>query len=407
VSGVLSLALLALLGQVRLQDETDPKGLVSTINCSGAGITCTRSGSVGTLTVAGGGSPNVSCESGQALFWNGSVYSCVSNVTSSTSATSAESCGALASNPADCGANQFCTGTGSDAACVCAQPSFSSLSGSATSAQLPSATSAAKGAVLVPAAGCNATSQKVHWDGTAFSCGTDQTSAGGGYNTIIDEATPLTQRTDLIFTGDGVAVSDNGAETVVEIDDLAALATDLDCASCVNLASEVGGTLPLANITDGASASQCLLSGGAGGDPAWGACGGSAMGYVEQVATLNAATTTDAQVIYVGCALTAPTATAAISRCYVPKAGTLKVAYVYARATTAGTAEAWTCNIRKNNTTDTAIATVSASAQDRVWSNTGLSIAVVAGDYFEVKCTNPTWATNPANVTFMGVVYIE
>jgi hypothetical protein len=153
----------------------------------------------------------------------------------------------LAANPTDCGANQFCTGTGANAACVCAQPGFSNLSGSATSAQLPSATSAAKGAVLVPAAACNATTGKVHWDGTQFSCGTDQTSAGGGYVTVYDEASALTQQSELVFTGDGVSASDNGSQTVVEIDDIAALTTDLDCASCVNLAAEVGGTLPIGN----------------------------------------------------------------------------------------------------------------------------------------------------------------
>jgi hypothetical protein len=79
---------------------------------------------------------------------------------------------------------------------------------------------------------------------------------------------------------------------------------------------------------------------------------------------------------------------------------------VWCHAATAGTNEAWACNIRLNNTTDTLVQSLSSSAGYRVWSNTGLSIAVVAGDYIEFKMVNPTWATNPANVRFGAAVYI-
>ena len=41
---------------VILKDEGVSQGQVSTINCSGAGVTCTRSGTTGTMTVSGGGS---------------------------------------------------------------------------------------------------------------------------------------------------------------------------------------------------------------------------------------------------------------------------------------------------------------------------------------------------------------
>ena len=40
---------------------------------------------------------------------------------------------------------------------------------------------------------------------------------GGGGHVIEDEGTPLTQRADLNFTGDGVSVADAGAKTVVTI----------------------------------------------------------------------------------------------------------------------------------------------------------------------------------------------
>lgn len=42
-------------GGVTLKDEGANQGAVSTINCSGAGVTCTRSGTTGTITIPGGG----------------------------------------------------------------------------------------------------------------------------------------------------------------------------------------------------------------------------------------------------------------------------------------------------------------------------------------------------------------
>lgn len=42
-------------------------------------------------------------------------------------------------------------------------------------------------------------------------------SSGGGGHTIEDEGTPLTQRSNMNFTGAGVTVTDVGAKTVVTI----------------------------------------------------------------------------------------------------------------------------------------------------------------------------------------------
>ena len=56
-------------------------------------------------------------------------------------------------------------------------------------------------------------------------------------------------------------------------------------------------------------------------------------------------------------------------------------------------------DFRLNDTTDT---TVSAAVTNTVlvsaFNGTGLSIAVTAGDYFEIKWVTPTWTTNPTSV---------
>ena len=41
-------------GSLRLQDEGSTLGAVRVINCVGSGVTCTRSGATGTMTISGG-----------------------------------------------------------------------------------------------------------------------------------------------------------------------------------------------------------------------------------------------------------------------------------------------------------------------------------------------------------------
>jgi hypothetical protein len=115
----------------------------------------------------------------------------------------------------------------------------------------------------------------------------------------------------------------------------------------------------------------------------------------------------DAQTIYFGQLPKAPVTTANISKVYIRKSGTIKAVNIYCYAGTAGTSENWTCNIRLNNTTDTLVETIGAATNERVFNNESLNIPVVAGEYFEIKMTNPTWATNPATAIFGGYVYIE
>jgi hypothetical protein len=101
--------------------------------------------------------------------------------------------------------------------------------------------------------------------------------------------------------------------------------------------------------------------------------------------------------------------TATNTKVFIPKTGTIKRAEITSYAsTTTGTAQNISVNIRLNNTTDTLVATVGAATAVRDFINTGLSIAVTAGDYIEIKVVVATpYTTPPAGITFGGNLYIE
>jgi hypothetical protein len=130
------------------------------------------------------------------------------------------------------------------------------------------------------------------------------------------------------------------------------------------------------------------------------------LGYTLSVQALTSSPADNAT-IYFGNLPKAPVTTANISKVYIPRAGTIKRAEIYCYSGTPGTNQAWSGYVRLNNATDTLIATLSVGTNERVFSNSALSIAVVAGDYFEIKFINPTWPTNPATTIFGGYIYIE
>lgn len=101
--------------------------------------------------------------------------------------------------------------------------------------------------------------------------------------------------------------------------------------------------------------------------------------------------------------------TAGLAKIRIPKAGTIKSCYIEVRNRgTAGTTEVSTISIRLNNTTDTTVSAVLiTSTVPNAFSNAALAIAVIAGDYIEIKWVTPTWVTNPTNVDIFGCVYIE
>lgn len=218
-----------------------------------------------------------------------------------------------------------------------------------------------------------------------------------------------------VTLGDGMFFNITGTTTITDID----LTTDK---SGRMFALRFDGVLTLTH-----NATSLILPGGANittaaGDVAmfvslgsdnvrcisYQRAGGSGAGYAVTVSAADAATTTDAQTIYFGGTFAvAPSTTAGNHRVYIPKAGIIRSARIWCHAATAGTNESWTIAIRLNNTTDTTVEALASNASYRVWSNNALGITVAAGDYIEIKSTNPTWATNPANVRFGGEIFIE
>jgi hypothetical protein len=135
--------------------------------------------------------------------------------------------------------------------------------------------------------------------------------------------------------------------------------------------------------------------------------GGSAqIGYAINVQALTSSPA-DGATVYFGMLPKAPVTTANISKIYIRKMGTIKIAEIYCYSGTAGTNQAWSLYVRKNNTTDYLIATLSVATNERIFSNAALSIAVVVGDYVEIKGVQPTWTTNPLTCIYGGYLYIE
>jgi hypothetical protein len=130
------------------------------------------------------------------------------------------------------------------------------------------------------------------------------------------------------------------------------------------------------------------------------------IGYAINVQALTSSPA-DGQTVFFGSLPKVPVTAAATSRIYIRKAGTIKHIEIYCYSGTAGTAEAWSLYLRKNNSADTLISTVSTSSNERLFTNKNLNISVADGDYVEIKAVNPTWQTNPLTTIFGGYIYIE
>jgi len=91
--------------------------------------------------------------------------------------------------------------------------------------------------------------------------------------------------------------------------------------------------------------------------------GGGGLGYTISVQALTSSPA-DGATVYFGMLPKAPTTTANISKIYVRKAGQIKIAEILCYSGTAGTGQEWSLYIRKNNSADTLIATLSVAANE-------------------------------------------
>lgn len=114
----------------------------------------------------------------------------------------------------------------------------------------------------------------------------------------------------------------------------------------------------------------------------------------------------DSTTYYFGNSSLTWTTTAAASRILVPVKGVIREIYIFIYCT-AGTAENCTFYLRKNNTSDTEIDTVTLDSTAVDLINTNINVAVNAGDYLEIKITTPAWVGNPTGVYVAGIIIVE
>lgn len=89
---------------------------------------------------------------------------------------------------------------------------------------------------------------------------------------------------------------------------------------------------------------------------------------------------------------------------YFAESGSITLAEIIMFSTIAGSAENISFSIRLNNTTDYLIQTVGTSATIRRFTNSAMSVPIVAGDYVEIKVVFPTWLTVPTAMLLSGYI---
>lgn len=93
-------------------------------------------------------------------------------------------------------------------------------------------------------------------------------------------------------------------------------------------------------------------------------------------------------------------------RVYIPRSGIITRIDLFVNCVAASN-ETSTVSFRLNSTTDTAItSTLALNSPPVAVSNTSVSIAVSAGDYFNIKWLTPTWVTNPTSLNMTVWIYI-
>lgn len=174
-----------------------------------------------------------------------------------------------------------------------------------------------------------------------------------------------------------------------------------------------GGTTPsgaIQSIASVGTSGQFLVSNGAVALPTFQSI--SNKGYTLSINSSGAASPADSSTYFIfeGRPLTFSTSSAGQStRLFVPKSGTLTHASGFISVNTVlGTTENVTIYARLNDTTDITLTSTSQwSAVAVTFSNTGLSTAVSAGDFLQIKIVTPAWSTNPTGVRATFSLLIE
>jgi hypothetical protein len=173
----------------------------------------------------------------------------------------------------------------------------------------------------------------------------------------------------------------------------------------VLVGNSTGNTLSKTTLTAGAGISVTNGSGSITISSTAATTGYIIQGNAAQISPADATT------YYVGSMFAqTPVTTAGNAKLTIPRTGTItRVDLTIHNAGTTGSNEQSSIYLRLNNTSDTTLSSTldtSAVTAATVIAVTGLSIAVSAGDYVELKWVTPTWATNPTNVRLSYMVSI-
>ena len=209
----------------------------------------------------------------------------------------------------------------------------------------------------------------------------------------------LVNTSQTAFTSTAISTANTSMKNYVD-----AANTSMALNVSLNHASKVGGKVPTAELGSGSASATTYLR----GDQSWATP--PVVGYTLMVQGLSLATVTNSTVYVFGNAPKIPTTTTmGLNRIYIPKAGTIKAAEIFAYSTTAGSAETWGMDIALNSATGRTnmIQNITTSSTTRRWANQSMSTVVAVGDYIEIRSLCPAWGTKPAVVVFSGNIYIE
>ena len=137
--------------------------------------------------------------------------------------------------------------------------------------------------------------------------------------------------------------------------------------------------------------------------------------YFTIVCNAGGTNLADATTYYMGQGGYAVSTTVNTRNVYVPFTSTLTNVTIVTGSAVVATTENTTVIFRLNNTTDTTLSSAIKFSGGNAQSNgatlayniTGLSIAVSAGDFFEIKFTTPTWVTNPTSASLTIHLYFR